>query len=213
MKNPWSNSQKKAVSSKRSSTEQEFQRQVQIDNEKRQRFQKTFQPPPLLSNTKICVICLDDFPYSQVKQHIVCKTTLCVPCLKKCVEMHTEESLVATERSLLNCPECHECECARDKHSETCVRLHAETDFVRLNVFGNISSNFTLENDDLQVEQREESNRIDFQNHNWLSHDPIKNIPLDEAMKLVRNKMPLEISKEYPTKKGTKTKRRRMPKV
>ena len=158
---------------------------------------------------------MDDFPYSEVRQHIVCKTTLCVPCLKKCVEIHTEESMYATERSLLNCPECHKCECAlgRDRHSETCMRLHAETDFVQLNVFGNISSNFTLENDDLQVEQSEESNTNDFQNHNWLSYEPIKNIPLDEAMKLAKNKMPIEILKENPSKKGTKTKRRRMPKV
>ena len=69
------------------------------------------------------------------------------------------------------------------------------TEFVDLNIFGN-------ENASSAANFLQEKTTENIYNYNWLTSDPLKNIPLEEVMKLNRNEMPLEISKEKPKAQG-----------
>ena len=80
------------------------------------------------------------------------------------------------------------------------------TEFVDLNIFGNENASSEA--------FMQEKNTENTSNYNWLTSEPLTNIPLQEVMRLNRNEMPLEISKEKP-KVSNKTykKRLRLPKL
>ena len=81
------------------------------------------------------------------------------------------------------------------------------TEFVGLNIFGNESASSAT-----NFFQDESNENIS--NYNWLNSEPLKNIPLQEVLRLNKNKMPLEISKENPKASKKKYKKRlRLPKL
>eukprot|EP00094_Tigriopus_californicus_P011792 TCALIF_11390-PA protein Name:"Similar to USP4 Ubiquitin carboxyl-terminal hydrolase 4 (Bos taurus)" AED:0.25 eAED:0.27 QI:0/0/0/0.75/1/1/4/0/1396 len=63
---------------------------------------------PVVTSTEYqsCVICMDDLPPDQVRQHNVCNFVLCNPCIERSVEHHDGESDVP--KGHIKCPGCRE---------------------------------------------------------------------------------------------------------
>lgn len=68
----------------------------------------TSEEQPMVTSTEYqsCVICMDDLPPDQVRQHNVCNFVLCNPCIERSVEHHDGESDVP--KGHIKCPGCRE---------------------------------------------------------------------------------------------------------
>ena len=78
-----------------------------------------------------CVICMEDLPGNELKQHNACDCVMCLPCLERTIEHHFNDDSIP--KDYIKCPGCRqECE--------------PETEFVSLDQIGKIKPKLRILN-------------------------------------------------------------------
>ncbi len=115
-----------------SSTSPSSQQQQQ-QSQRQQQQQQQHPPPP--ADDLSCVICMEELPASQLRQHNACTCVMCPPCLERTLEHHeNERDAVAdpgadaeggggVKKGNIRCPGCRE-------------EAHPPTEFVTLDQIG-----------------------------------------------------------------------------
>ncbi len=60
--------------------------------------------PPSSSEYQSCVICMEDLPANELRQHNACDCVMCTPCLDRTLEHHQTDTTI--EKGYIKCPGC-----------------------------------------------------------------------------------------------------------
>ena len=55
-----------------------------------------------------CVICMEDLPSTELKQHNACDCVMCLPCLERTIEHHMNYESDSVPKNHIKCPGCRQ---------------------------------------------------------------------------------------------------------
>lgn len=84
-----------------------------------------------LTAVQSCVICMEDLPGNELKQHNACDCIICIPCLERTVEHHSADT--SLPKDYIKCPGCRQ-------------EAEPETEFVTLDQIGKIKPKMRILN-------------------------------------------------------------------